>query len=147
MVDNLSKENRRKTMQAVRSKRTKLEEKITRELWKRGVRFRKNVKDLFGIPDMAIKKHKAVVFLDSCFWHGCELHGKIPETNREYWEKKILRNKKRDLEVNDHYRKKGWRVLRVWEHEVKEDPERVVDGIIRFFEDAKHSKTTSTDDE
>lgn len=145
MVDNLSEENRRKTMQSVRSKHTKFEERITKALWKKGLRFRKNVKDLFGAPDMAIKKYKAVVFLDSCFWHGCELHSKIPDTNQEYWQRKILRNKKRDLEVNEHYRKKGWRILRVWEHEVKENPNLVLAGIIRFFEDAKHLKTTSTD--
>lgn len=64
------------------------------------VRFRKNVKSLFGTPDIASKKYKIVIFVDSCFWHLCPEHGNIPKTNIEFWENKLIRNRQRDCEVN-----------------------------------------------
>lgn len=94
MADKFTKELRSRNMKAIRSKETKLEQQVAQELWKRGFRFRKNVKKLFGTPDISIKKYKVVVFLDSFFWHGCQLHGRIPENNREYWIKKIKYNQK-----------------------------------------------------
>ena len=63
-------------MQAIKSQ-SKLEDKITTALWRKGIRFRKNVKSLFGKPDIAIKKYKIAIFIDSCFWHVCELHGNM----------------------------------------------------------------------
>lgn len=93
MTDTFSKEQRRKNMQAIKS-RSKLEDKVTKELWNRGIRFRKNVKGLFGKPDIAIKKHKIVIFIDSCFWHACEKHGNKPKSNTEYWEKNSKEIKK-----------------------------------------------------
>jgi DNA mismatch endonuclease, patch repair protein len=90
-------------MQAIRSQ-SKLENRVSRELWKRGVRFRKNDKSLFGKPDISIKKHKVAIFIDSCFWHACELPGSRPKSNQEYWDKKLARNKNRDIEVNAYYK-------------------------------------------
>lgn len=139
MADNLSKEDRRKNMQAIRSTNTKIEVKVTKELWRRGLRFRKNVKNLFGKPDIAIKKYKAVVFIDSCFFHGCPLHGNVPVSNRDYWVSKLYQNAKRDLQVNNYYYEKGWHLLRIWEHQVKGDFERTILGILQFFEDAKEN--------
>ncbi|WP_044640740.1 very short patch repair endonuclease [Risungbinella massiliensis] len=136
MADNLNKEQRRKNMQAIRSI-SKLEDKITKELWNRGLRFRRNVKDLHGKPDIAIKKYRVVIFIDSCFWHGCEIHGNMPKTNSEYWKKKLQRNKERDAAVNHHYLVAGWHLLRIWEHEIKEDYKGAVDRIIEFIQRAK----------
>lgn len=130
-------------MRAIRSTNTKLEEKITKELWKKGIRFRKNVKDMFGKPDIAIKKYKVVIFLDSCFWHGCELHGNMPKTNPEYWEKKLKRNKERDIEVTDYYQNRGWHILRIWQHEVKENFDYVINKIIEFIRYAKNDKISN----
>jgi len=137
MADNLSKEDRRKNMQSIRSSHTKLEEVITKELWNRGIRFRKNVKNLYGKPDIAIKKYKVVIFIDSCFWHGCELHGNMPETNQEYWRKKLIRNKQRDIEVTEYYLRKGWYILRIWEHEINSDPQSTIQKIIDHIQKAK----------
>ncbi|MEB1809735.1 MAG: very short patch repair endonuclease [Bacillaceae bacterium] len=138
MVDNLTPAQRRKNMQAIKSK-SKLEEIVSKELWKRGIRYRRNVKTLKGKPDIAIKKYKVVVFIDSCFWHGCPIHGNIPKTNRDYWVNKITRNKERDESVNAYYLENSWNVMRVWEHEIKEDLNEVVDRIESFVLAAKET--------
>jgi len=95
-MDKYDKATRSRMMRAVKSKSTRLEDKVAHELWKRGFRFRRNVKDLYGKPDIAIKKYKVVVFIDSCFWHGCKEHCRMPESNKEFWEKKIVQNMERD---------------------------------------------------
>jgi len=135
MADNLSQEDRKKNMSAIRAANTRLEEKVTKELWRRGLRFRKNIKELKGKPDIAVKKRKLVIFIDSCFWHGCPIHGNIPETNKEYWSAKLERNKKRDIEVNAYYIDKGWNVLRIWEHDIKEYFPEVLQKIIDLFKE------------
>jgi DNA mismatch endonuclease, patch repair protein len=136
MADIVSKEQRRRNMQAIKS-RSKLENKVSKELWNRGIRFRKNVINIYGKPDIAIQKYKVVIFIDSCFWHGCKKHGTIPKTNTDFWLKKLQRNKSRDEEVNLYYQKKGWHIKRIWEHEIKANLEKVVDDIIEFIENAK----------
>lgn len=133
MSDTLTKENRRKAMQSIKSKKTKIENKVTSELWRRGIRFRRNVDNLYGKPDIAIKKYKIVIFIDSCFWHGCILHCRLPKSNKEYWIKKIERNINRDLEVNNYYREKGWHLMRVWEHELKDNYGNIMDGLEKFI--------------
>lgn len=126
-------------MRAIKSKNTQLEEKITKALWKKGFRFRKNVMSLVGKPDIAIKKYKVVIFIDSCFWHFCTLHCRIPETNRDYWINKLKRNIDRDREVTKYYIDNGWRILRIWEHQVKENLDRTVDSIGQFILYSKKS--------
>ncbi|MBT2646736.1 very short patch repair endonuclease [Bacillus sp. ISL-34] len=137
MGDTISKEQRRRNMQAIRSQ-SKLENWVSRELWIRGIRFRKNDKSLFGKPDISIKKYKVAIFIDSCFWHACELHGNRPKSNQEYWDKKLARNKDRDIEVEEFYRKNNWNFKRVWEHEIKENPDEVVNNVVDFIKRAKN---------
>lgn len=142
MPDNMSKENRSKTMKAIRSQ-SELENRITKELWRRGYRFRKNVKSMFGKPDISIQKYKIVIFIDSCFWHVCPIHSNKPKSNQEYWEKKLLRNQQRDKEVNEYYQKNNWFIKRVWEHEIKEDLYSVVDNIANFIDKVKSKNKRS----
>jgi hypothetical protein len=66
------------------------------------------------------KKRRVAVFVDSCFWHGCPEHCKMPVNNREFWEEKIVRNGSRDAEVAKWYEDNGWRIVRVWEHDLKD---------------------------
>ena len=139
-MDNLSKEDRRKAMQAVRSEKTELENKVSKELWKRGLRFRRNVKNMKGKPDIAIKKYRVVIFIDSCFWHGCESHCRLPVSNREYWCSKINRNKLRDIEITNYYKGNNWNILRIWEHVIKEDFEKSIKNISDFIETAKTNR-------
>jgi len=131
MADIFSKKKRSDIMSKVRSKETGIEIKIRKELWKAGFRYRKNVSGYFGKPDILLKKYKMVIFADSCFWHGCKKHGSIPQTRKKFWEEKIARNKERDKEVNKHYKKIGWKVIRIWEHEFKKDMELFFQKVIR----------------
>lgn len=125
-----------KTMSGNRGKDTKLELAVRKALWRDGYHFRKNNRQLLGTPDISFPKLKIVVFLDSCYWHGCPLHFKMPKTNSSFWYQKINRNIERDYEYSTHYQEEGWTLLRFWEHEVKEDLERVV-KTIEYFVDEK----------
>ncbi|WP_053375553.1 very short patch repair endonuclease [Paenibacillus sp. FJAT-27812] len=138
MTDNLSPEDRTKNMSAIRSSRTKIEDKVCSELWSRGYRFRRNVSGLFGKPDIAIKKYKLVIFIDSCYWHGCEIHGNMPKSNQEYWLKKLKRNKERDNEVTNYYQNRGWSIMRIWEHQLKRDSfDKTISVLCSFVDKAK----------
>ncbi|PUA34707.1 very short patch repair endonuclease [Paenibacillus elgii] len=144
MVDNVSKDKRSQTMKAVKSHSTSIENKVMKAIWKRGIRYRKNVKDLKGKPDIAIKKYRCVIFIDSCFWHGCPEHCRIPQTNVEYWLKKISRNKERDRQVNEYYEREEWNILRVWEHEISKDLEKTILKIFTFIEASKEKVLYNT---
>ncbi len=108
-------------MSRVRSKDSKIEVDFRKAVWKAGFRYRKNPTKYFGKPDLALKKRKTVIFIDSCFWHGCKKHCRMPSSNRNYWNRKIAGNMKRDKEVNRCYKDRGWVCLRFWEHELKDD--------------------------
>jgi DNA mismatch endonuclease, patch repair protein len=79
---------------------------------------------VFGKPDFVFPQRKLAVFVDGCFWHGCPIHATQPKTNAEFWETKIARNIARDRLVNRTLRRAGWRVLRIWEHELTRKYER-----------------------
>lgn len=125
-------------MSAIRSTHTKLEDMVTKELWRRGFRFIKYNNRLRGKPDISIKKYKIAIFIDSCFWHLCELHGHVPKSNIDYWSKKLQRNKERDQEITSYYQQIGWHILRIWEHEINEDFESSIDKIATFISKAKN---------
>jgi DNA mismatch endonuclease (patch repair protein) len=121
MADTVSKQKRSQIMQAIRSKDSKIEMLLRKELWKRGLRYRKHCNELLGKPDLVFKKTWVAIFIDSCFWHGCSYHCRMPKSNKAYWEAKIAINKKRDRKVNKWYKKNGWLVLRFWEHAVQKN--------------------------
>ena len=128
MNDNLSKELRSKNMRQIKSI-SKLEDRFSSGLWWSGIRFRRNDRKLFGTPDISIKKYKIVIFVDSCFWHQCPLHGNMPKSNVEFWKTKLQRNVERDQEVNKHYMESEWTIIRIWQHELKKDFQGVVDNV------------------
>jgi DNA mismatch endonuclease (patch repair protein) len=74
---------------------------------------------VFGKPDFIFRRQKVAVFVDGCFWHGCRWHCRMPKSRRNYWEPKIVRNKKRDGEVSRLLQRRGWIVFRIWEHTLK----------------------------
>lgn len=129
MVDTFSHEKRSSIMRAVKAKNTKLENVFRSALWRRGLRFRKHVKNLPGKPDIVFPSCRVAVFIDSCFWHGCPLHVRMPKSNIDYWEHKINRNKQRDEELNQKYKEMEWELVRIWEHEIKDDFEKAVTKI------------------
>ena len=122
-MDKLTKEQRRKNMQAVKSKGSKIETLLAKELWERGFRYRKNNKTVFGKPDLTFKKYKIAIFVDSEFWHGKDWDTKKLEhkSNQEFWYNKIERNIQRDSEVNESLLKNGWEVIRFWGKEIEKE--------------------------
>ena len=113
-MDKLTPEQRRKNMQHVRNKDSKIELKLRRALWHAGFRYRKNVREVFGCPDIVFKRLKIAVFCDSEFWHGYDWEKRKHnfKSHQEFWIPKIERNMARDREVNEHLTAEGWTVLR-----------------------------------
>lgn len=106
-------------MSLVKSKHSKIEYDFAKLLRQSKIKFRRHIAKMPGKPDFLLPNKKAVIFVDSCFWHGCQYHCKLPKTNATFWKKKIARNKERDREVNKIYKKMGWMVFRIWEHRLK----------------------------
>jgi len=98
-------------------------------LWKNGYRYRKNY-GKYKI-DIAFLKEKVAIFIDSCFWHKCPIHGEIPKTNINFWEKKLTYNAERDLFVKSKLISEDWKVIRIWEHELNSNFTDVINKIIR----------------
>lgn len=123
IVDMLTKDQRRKNMQAVKSKGSKIEVALAKALWAKGFRYRKNDKSVFGKPDLTFKKYKIAIFVDSEFWHGKNWKKKKLDhkSNIEFWHKKISKNIKRDKDVNKKLLKEGWVVLRFWGKEIEKE--------------------------
>lgn len=130
-MDDLTPEQRKKNMQAIRSKDTTIELALRKSLWKKGIRYRKNYKELIGKPDIVITKYRIVVFCDSDFWHGYDWDNRKSriKSNQEYWIPKIERNMKRDKEVTAVLVEQGWIVLRFWEHSIRKNLESCLDDI------------------
>lgn len=122
-MDKLTKIQRSKNMKAVKSKGTKIEALLAKELWKRGHRYRKNDKTVFGRPDLSFKKLKLAVFIDGEFWHGKDWINKKKDhkSNIEFWHSKIERNIARDVEVNNFLIGEGWEILRFWGDQIQTD--------------------------
>ncbi len=116
MPDDRTPAQRSETMRRVRAKDTSCEMLLRRELHRRGLRYRLHTK-LPGKPDLVFASARVAVFVDGCFWHGCPKHFRIPATNREYWERKIARNRERDAAATASLRQEGWTVIRIWEHQ------------------------------
>lgn len=120
-MDNRTKEERSKNMAHIPSKNTKPEETVRKYLFAHGFRYRKNVSQLPGKPDIVLPKYKAVVFVNGCFWHGHEGCKWFvpPKTNIEFWNKKFLYNQERDKLNYKKLRDAGWNVIIVWECEIR----------------------------
>ncbi len=130
-MDNHTKEQRRKNMQAVKNKDSQIELLLRKELWRRGLRYQKNSKKVFGKPDIVFLGKKVAVFCDSEFWHGYDWENKQKEikTRREFWIPKIERNIQRDIEVTRLLESEEWTVLRFWGNEIKNNLDECVDRI------------------
>jgi DNA mismatch endonuclease, patch repair protein len=140
MSDNLSPADRRRTMQAVKGKGTRIERRLFAMLAGMGFSgWKQNVAEITGKPDVAFLDLQVALFVDGCFWHGCPVCKRpLPVTNREYWERKIGRNVARAKSQNRELRRTGWTVMRIWEHEMK-DTLKVKERILRTI-GSKRSK-------
>lgn len=135
MTDIVSKAVRSKMMAAVKSSRNRSTEEALRKLLMRSriTGWRANVRTLPGSPDFAFRGARLAIFVDGCFWHGCEpcSKGRSPVNNRKYWSQKIEANKRRDRRAGRALRERGWKVVRVWEHTLERRPEAAIGKICR----------------
>ena len=133
MTDVLSKEQRAYNMSKIRGKNTGPEIKLRKLLWSAGIRGYRVHYNLPGKPDIVFVKKKIVIFIDGCFWHKCPMDFQEPETRKDFWMKKINSNVERDEKINRQLSDTGWTVIRIWEHEMRKEPEKVVQRICEML--------------
>ena len=125
-----SSEHVKSSMKGNKGKNTKPELLLRSELHKAGLRFRIHY-NLIGKPDIVFPSKRVAVFVDGCYWHGCPKCYKEPKTNTEYWKNKIARNQQRAKTVRRQLNRNGWRVMRVWEHELKNNLDKIIKNILK----------------
>ncbi|MDR2773056.1 MAG: very short patch repair endonuclease [Elusimicrobiota bacterium] len=138
-MDNLTPQQRHKSMSRIKSNNTSVEVLLRKALWHEGIRYRKNFKTLPGKPDIVITKYKVVVFCDGELWHGkdWEIRKETIKTNRQYWLLKIKRNMDRDEEREIMLNKMGWVVVRFWGMDIKNGLFRCVNEIKKIIYEIK----------
>ncbi len=120
----MNKNKRSKIMSKIKSYNTKPELLLKKFL--KGFTYQPKI---FGRPDFIDYKKKIVVFVDGCFWHQCPVHSKIPKQNRGYWVPKLRRNISRAKEVEITYKNSGWEIVRIWEHTIRNNPNKMIEKI------------------
>lgn len=135
MADNHSKEVRSRNMSHIRSTNTKPEVIVRKYLFSKGFRYRKNVRTLPGSPDIVLPKYRTVIFVNGCFWHMHDCPDFVwPSSNREYWNKKINSNVERDKMNHDLLENLGWRIITVWECQLKNECfEKTMENVISII--------------
>ena len=128
MTDRMTKEQRSKNMSHIRSKDTSIELKVRKYLFSLGYRYRVNYKELPGKPDIVFTKKKIAIFIHGCYWHGHNCNSRyahVSKSNTDYWNTKIQRNQERDKRNIEQLEKDGWKVIVLWECEIKENFEYI----------------------
>jgi DNA mismatch endonuclease (patch repair protein) len=132
MADIWSKAKRSEVMARIRGRGNRTTEVRLAALFRaQGITGWRRQYPLPGRPDFAFPARRLAVFVDGCFWHGCPRHGTLPKGNARFWWEKLARNRARDREVNRELRRRGWRVIRLWEHELLPSAEARVVGRLR----------------
>ena len=134
-IDPLTPEQRRYTMAQVHSKDTKPEMRVRHLAHRLGYRYRLHRKDLPGKPDLAFPGRKKIIFVHGCFWHGhdCPAGRKRPQTNQEYWTRKLERTRQRDVDNETKLRELGWDALIIWECQTK-DEDTLAEALTAFLD-------------
>lgn len=135
-MDVHSKQVRSYNMSRIRSRDTEPERTLRKQLWAVGLRGYRLHPKLPGRPDIVFTRSMLAIFVDGCFWHGCRVCAYHPDTNAEFWEAKISANVERDRRVARELRGAGWRVLRIWEHELRKNPRGAVGKVRRVLRSA-----------
>jgi len=126
MTDVFTKAKRSEVMSRIRSKgNARTELRLIAIMREAGITGWRRHQVVFGKPDFVFRPEKVAVFVDGCFWHGCPKCYRRPASNRKFWDAKVARNRARDVEVTKSLRRAGWKVVRIWEHQLKQ-PGRVV---------------------
>ena len=130
MSDVFTKRKRSEVMSRIRGRGNKETEVALIKLFRKyGIKGWRRNQPVFGKPDFVFWNARVAVFVDGCFWHACPKHFTVPVGNRTFWKKKLTANKRRDAMVNRTLRRTDWRVIRVWEHELKKNPQGCVEKI------------------
>jgi DNA mismatch endonuclease (patch repair protein) len=129
-------------MSRIKGKDTGLEVRVRSELHKRGLRFRKHVKELPGRPDIVFSRARVAVFIDGDFWHGYRFPAWEDKVS-DFWKKKITKNRERDKKNYQKLRKMGWKVIRLWQHELKRDFASCIEKIIAAVRKTEFKETHS----
>ena len=144
MADVLTPEQRKKNMQHIRSKDTKIELKLRKALWEKGYRYRKNYKELPGCPDIVLTKYRIAIFCDGEFFHGKDwdvLKPRLEKSNNsEFWIKKISRNIERDDEIDKQLLSRDWTVIRFWGKDILKNTDECIRVIEETIYDLNMSK-------
>lgn len=133
MPDKITKKQRSENMRKIKSKDTSIEVKVRKYLYHHGFRYRKNVKELPGTPDIVLDKYKVVIFVNGCFFHhhnNCKL-AYIPKSNTDFWIKKFNRNIENDIKHINQLEQMDYKVITVWECEIKDCFEYRMEELIR----------------
>lgn len=132
MPDVFTVAKRSQVMSAIRGRGNKDTELALAMLFRRnGITGWRRHAPIFGKPDFAFRQQRVAVFVDGCFWHSCPRHANMPVNNRDFWMKKLAANAKRDRLVNRTLKARGWRVLRIWEHQLSRQNETRLVAAIR----------------
>lgn len=126
MTDILNPAQRSYNMSRIKSKETKPEKIVRKFLFAKGLRYRKNDKRFPGHPDIVLPKYKTIVFVHGCFWHlheNCKF-ARLPKTNTSFWKNKLMKNKYRDIKEQAELKNMGWKIIVVWECDLKKDKRR-----------------------
>ena len=132
MADSVSKEQRSWNMSRIRGTNSSIEVKVRKFLFSKGFRYRKNVADLPGKPDIVLPKYRTVIFVHGCFWHrhdGCK-YAATPSSNTDYWQQKFRRNIENDKKHVDDLCVMGWNVIIIWECELKKSFEKTMNRVV-----------------
>lgn len=132
MTDRITKEQRSKNMSHIRSKDTSIELKVRKYLFSLGYRYRVNYKKLPGKPDIVFTKKKIAIFIHGCYWHGHNCNSRyahVSKSNTDYWNTKIQRNQERDKINIEQLEKDGWKVIVLWECEIKDNFEFITEKL------------------
>lgn len=130
-MDKFSKSKRSEIMSKIRSSNTKFEENFIYDLKKKTRKqFKRNVKDIRGMPDIVFEKERLCIFLDSDFWHGWQFSRWKESLKNDFWKNKIENTRKRDRKTTAYLRKSGWKVIRIWEHQLKKKNDEMIAKII-----------------
>jgi DNA mismatch endonuclease (patch repair protein) len=137
MTDVLTREQRTYNMSKIRGKNTGPEIKLRKLLWSAGIRGYRIHYRLSGKPDIVFTKKKIAIFIDGCFWHKCPTCFQEPETRKDFWMGKIQSNVDRDKIVDAQLKSEGWKIIRIWEHEIRKNPEKSVSDIMDLLQKIK----------
>lgn len=135
MADSITAEKRSWNMSRIHDRDTAIEVKVRRELFRRGYRYRKNVKDLPGKPDIVLPKYRTVIFVNGCFWHrheGCKL-ATTPGTRAEFWLEKFEKNVANDQKHREQLEAEGWQVIVLWECEIEKNFDNTIEVLLKHL--------------